>query len=207
MFSEPLLQVISRNGQSDESPATSGTRVSQISRNETHQEGPLVPHEAPGGTRVPQSTTQTRNKESQRDGRPAMSGTRVPLSTIETINQFLVTAAQTPQGFAPPDLVRIISGKRVPAVMEVTAIERRVRVRKTSPLNQNLSPGKRVLEHQLAEVQQRMQITYETFENTLAQQRAELRTEAEEFAAFGESTHTQTNSKLQPPNVATKRRT
>jgi hypothetical protein len=57
-------------------------------------------------------------------------------------------------------------------------------------LNQNPSPGKRVLEHQLAEVQQRMQEQYESFERALAQQRAELRTEAEEFVAFSKSKRT-----------------
>ena len=95
-----------------------------------------------------------------------------------------MTAAQSPQSFAPQDLERVLSGTEAPADMEVTSIERRVRVRKTSPLNQNLSPGKRVLEHQLAEVQQRMQEQYGSFERALAHRRAKLRTEAEELRSF-----------------------
>ena len=57
-------------------------------------------------------------------------------------------------------------------------------------MNQYLSLGKRVLEHQLAEVQLRMQEQYESLERPLAQQRAELRTETEEFVASSESERT-----------------
>ena len=78
---------------------------------------------------------------------------QVSENQIDSTNQSLANAA-APQSSAPGDLERMLNGKQTPVGVEVTAIERKVRVRKTSPLDQNLSPGKRILEHQLADVQQ-----------------------------------------------------
>ena len=101
-------------------------------------------------------------------------------------------ARTTPQSLAPTSLEAVLSGTQVPPGTTVTAVERSVRIRKSSPSEggNKTSPGKRILEHELAEAQSHMQGQYEAFERALEMQRSELKNEAEEFLQFNNANRT-----------------
>jgi hypothetical protein len=100
------------------------------------------------------------------------------------VNQDVTMAgAQAPQQQVTQRPMSLGPGGSASPVEEIITIERQVRIRKAqSQSGDTTSPGKRELEHAMHRMQQGMQEQHGQFQQTILRQRAELESEANDFA-------------------------